>query len=101
MMGRETLIDQALAAVAAARPAGGPIEAELVFGAPIGITPEQSLVWSIYLAQKDKVLGVTDEVLGAGAADKEIERCVRIASSASIPETEIQAAIAAADAAHA
>lgn len=79
-----TLIDQALAAVAAA-----PTPKRL--GVPIEITPEQGLVWSIYGA-------IVAKRRGWGGSDAEIERCVRTATSLSIPEAEIQAAIAAAEA---
>lgn len=77
----ETLIDQALAAVAA-----GPRPGKL--GEGIEITPMQALVWVIYLAVQDRHEG--------RGSDAQVERYVRTARSAGIPEAEIQAAITAA-----
>jgi hypothetical protein len=76
----EWLIDQVLAARAAAGPAG------LV---PVpGVTFEQVFVSGIYDA-------IVDERRGYGS-EKELERCIQRARSAKIPEDEIEAAIAAA-----
>ncbi|MGO9791009.1 MAG: hypothetical protein ACLP8S_16405 [Solirubrobacteraceae bacterium] len=83
MTGQKTLIDQALAASAAAAP--------IKFGDQVKITPEQALVYTIYCAVEGKLRGYD--------SDAEIKRYVRTAARAGIPEPEIQAAIAAAEAA--
>jgi hypothetical protein len=71
------LIDQVLAATAAAPPPR--------LGGELPITPAQALVKVIYLAVLDKRQGRTTDV--------KVAQYVRTARSAGIPDEEIQAAI--------
>lgn len=82
----QPLIDQALAAVhTAASEPNRP-----VFGGAIPITPEQALVWSVYLSVKTNLRGRGDSIA-------DVERYKRVARSAGIPEPEIDAAVTAAE----
>lgn len=85
MADQRSLIDQVLEASAAAPPAR--------LGDTMQITPEQALVWGVYLAVLDKRRGLP------GSGDASIERDRRTAARAGIPEHEIHAAIARAEAA--
>lgn len=77
-----SLIDQALAAHEAAGPSTH-------LGQQIEVTPEQALVYLVYLAVLDKRQGMP------GADDAQIERYARTARHAGIAEREIEAAITA------
>jgi hypothetical protein len=79
-MADRTLIDEALAAVAAAEPVGAADQ--------IPLTPEQALVWMIYLKVRDQHQG--------RASGGEIEHVVRAAMDGGISADEVEAAIAAA-----
>ncbi len=81
MASSESLIDQALAATAAAAPA--------TLDKPIEVTPQQALVLSVYEAVEAKRRG------WPGSDDATVERCVRTARRAGVAEHEIEAAIAA------
>jgi hypothetical protein len=77
----ETLIDQALASVAAAESLGPRDQ--------ISLTAEQALVWAIYLRVVERHRGLTSE--------QEIEHSVQAAREGGISSEQIEAAIAAAD----
>jgi hypothetical protein len=83
--GPQLLIDQALDELAAAPPPR--------LGDRLQITPEQALVWSVYLSVLDKRQGLP------GSGDTSIERDMRAASRAGLPEHEILAAVARGEAA--
>jgi len=80
-MAGERLIDRALAAVVAADSLGP--------GDQISLTPEQALVWAIYLRVIARHRGL--------ASDEQVEHSVAAARNAGISPEEIEAAITAAD----
>jgi hypothetical protein len=84
MAGEESLIDQALAASEATGP-------PTLLEVPPPETPAEQ-VYVIYRAKLDKRRGLR------GSGDAKIERFVRAATRAGIPEHEIDAAIARAEA---
>jgi hypothetical protein len=75
-----TLIEQALAIVEEAQPVGA--------GDSIPVTPEQALVWTVYLAAQERDRG-------RGSAE-DVAKYVDLARSAGIADAEIDAAFAAA-----
>ena len=77
----ETLIDQALATIAAVESLGP--------GDQISLSNEQALVWAIYLRVIERHRGL--------ASEEEIEHSVRAAREGGISAEQIEAAIAAAD----
>jgi hypothetical protein len=80
-MAARTLIDQAQATVIAADSLGPRDQ--------ISLTPEQALVWAIYLRVVERHRGL--------ASDQEIEHSVNAAKDGGISSEEIEAAIAAAN----
>lgn len=83
----ETLIEQALAAHAAAGPPPRSFGEAADWGGRLNMTPEQHLVHTIYIAARDQ------QILG----NAELKKVVKTARSAGIPDSEIDAAIAAAE----
>jgi len=81
VMAPKRLIDQALANVVAVESLGP--------GDQLSLTPEQALVWAVYLRVVEQHRGL--------ATDEEIEHSVHAARESGISAAEIEAAIAAAD----
>ncbi|HVO54646.1 MAG TPA: hypothetical protein VMT37_09545 [Solirubrobacterales bacterium] len=83
----ETLISRALSAHEAAGPGPRSFADSAEWGQRLGMSPEEHLVHCVYLAEKDKHLPDGEAFL---------QRVLRDARGAGIPEAEIKAALEAA-----